>query len=150
MSSQKKEPTGFMAYVVAARELRASSAHRKCLIQYYTSNVGSTGSFFKSMLDICTDTCLSENFVRKINIEWQKAGLITWGSGSNLTGKANTYQIDLHKLQVAAKQSMTKKDAIKKAVKDKAAVKQAAYRAKAKHDTQLLAKYVTSPHAVTK
>jgi hypothetical protein len=145
----KKEVTGFLAYVIAARELRATNAHRKCLIQYYASNAGNNGTFYKSMLDICAETCLSERFVQTANAAWKDAGVLSWTQGSNLSGKANTYQLQLKKLQDAARTSRKNVDAAKDAKRLRDRDRQARHRSTKEHKTTLLEGFVTAPHAVT-
>ena len=101
MSAPRKEPTGMLAYIVAAREIRTTDVRRKLLLLYYASNVGSHGSFFKSLLDISLDTGLSESTVQRINKDWQGKGILSWDKGSVARSLANTYRLDLSKLQKA-------------------------------------------------
>src|SRR5713101_7844857 len=82
MSAPRKEPTGMLAYIVAAREIRTKDVNRKLLLLYYASNVGSHGSFFKCLLDISLDTGLSESTVQRINKDWQDKGILSWEKGS--------------------------------------------------------------------
>jgi len=94
-----KPITGYLAYCVAGRAVPAASAQAKCLMLYYCTNVNEHGTFFRSMFDICYDTRLSERTVRKLNAAWKAKGLLSWVKGSNLKKKANTYTLDLAKLQ---------------------------------------------------
>jgi hypothetical protein len=91
------EPTGFLAYIVAARELRASNVIRKCLLQYYASNVNEKGQFFKTLLGISLETCIPISTIQRINAEWRQASILTWDSGD--TTQANAYQIHLDALR---------------------------------------------------
>jgi hypothetical protein len=97
----RKEPTGMLAYIIAAREIRTTDVNRKVLLLYYASNVNTHGSFFKSLLDISLDTGLSESTVQRINKDWQGQGLLSWEKGSVTRSLANTYRLDLSKLQKA-------------------------------------------------
>ena len=97
----RKEPTGMLAYIIAAREIRTTDVNRKVLLLYYASNVNSHGSFFKSLLDISLDTGLSESTVQRINKDWQDKGILSWEKGSVTRSLANTYRLDLSKLQKA-------------------------------------------------
>jgi hypothetical protein len=103
MSTESKKskaiPTGMLAYIVAAREMRCASPHSKCLLQYYASNVDRQGKFFKSLLDICAETGLSQSFVRKTNAYWKKINLLSWEEGSWTNGKANVYRLSLPHLK---------------------------------------------------
>src|ERR1035438_8783136 len=101
----RKEPTGMLAYIIAAREIRTTEVSRKLLLLYYASNVGRQGSFFKSLLDISLDTGLSESTVQRINKDWQGKGLLAWEKGSVTRSLANTYRLDLSKLQKAVESS---------------------------------------------
>lgn len=85
--------TGFLAYVIAAREVRASNVIRKCLMLYYASNTNEHGAFFKPLLHISIDTGISESTIQRLNAEWEKLGILTWKSGD--ASKANQYQLHL-------------------------------------------------------
>lgn len=151
MADKKKEITGMLAYVIAARELRASTVHRKCLIQYYASNTRADGSFFKSISEICAETGLCKTFVYAANTEWEKNGFLQWSRGNGIEGKANLYQLCLKKLQSAAEKSRKHVDAAKSDLRKKSRERQAKYRAiKSKLSMpQKLGQYVTPPHGVT-
>ncbi len=103
-----KPITGYLAYCVAGRAVPAASVQAKCLILYYCTNVNEHGTFFRSMFDICYDTRLSERTVRKLNTAWRAKGLLSWVEGSNLKKKANTYTLDLAKLQSFAESAKDK------------------------------------------
>jgi hypothetical protein len=122
--------TGMLAYIIAGREIRCSTVHGKCLLQYYCSNVNRGGSFFKSTVDISSETKLSERFIRKVNATWKQNGFVTWVRGSNLTGDANRYTLNLEKLQAAAAQSEDPRDKARILSNLKTAERMRRYRAK--------------------
>jgi hypothetical protein len=136
-ATPKKEYTGFMAYVVAAREIKCSSASKKCLLQYYASNVNKDGSFFRSMLDICAETSLAESFVRKTNTEWEAKKILKCIEGNWRDGKANVYILSLPVLQQIARSSRSIIDKAKDVMRDKATKRMQKYRAKKKLVTPL-------------
>ena len=106
------KPTGMLAYIVAGREIRFKTVHGKCLMLYYCSNVNKEGKFFKSMLDICAETTLSEKTVRRLNSAMKSMGVLSWTEGTN--GKANDYQLNLSKMEhfvaITAKDRIATKD----------------------------------------
>jgi hypothetical protein len=136
-----KELTGMLAYIAAARELRCSSVHAKCLLQYYASNVNQHGKFFKSTADISAETRLSESFIRKTNAVWEHIKLIAVVAHPRSDGKANDYSLDLKRLRIA----------VENAKEDKAATKERARLITAervrRHRAKL--KTVTPPQDVT-
>ncbi len=119
-----------LAYVVAAREVRCSSVHAKCLLQYYASNTNKHGKFFKSTHDICAETMLSESFVRKTNAVWEAMKLLTITEHKRSTGLANDYAFDLRRLKLAADQSTPAKEEAKDRAKRMAAERQRRHRDK--------------------
>jgi hypothetical protein len=127
-----KPLTGFLAYVVAARNLRPPDVHAKCLLQYYCSNVDDHGTFFKSVLDIHMETALSPAYVHKINAQWKKIGLLSWVEGNSFQKKANTYTLNLEILRKAMENSINKYEADKVKIKQQWAVRSRRYRAKQK------------------
>jgi hypothetical protein len=92
--------------------------------------VNKEGSFFKSTLDICAETRLSERFIRKTNAGLKQNGFLTWVKGNNLTGDANRYTINLEKLQAAAARSKEPRDRIKLLANLKTAERMRKYRLK--------------------
>lgn len=127
-----KPLSGMMEYIVAARELRPPDVEAKCLLQYYCSNVGSTGSFFKSVLDIHMETALSPAFIHKTNAQWKALGLLSWVAGNSFQKKANTYTISLDTLKRASEGSIKKYEADKVKVREQWAARSRKYRAKKK------------------
>lgn len=136
MNASKVKATGFMAYVVAAREL-CGPAHKKLLILYYATNVNKDGAFFKSYTDITRETGLSERTVRRINTEWKKKGLIQYTTAKYGSGKANAYQINLgllERVSATSRQETTVVDAATRA-SIKHAERQKRYRERLKNVT---------------
>lgn len=97
-----KPITGFLAYCIAGRSVRAANPQAKCLMLYYCVNVDEHGTFFRSMSDICYDTRLSNRFVRKTNAAWRTAGILSWVEGNDFKHKARTYTLNLEKLKAYA------------------------------------------------
>jgi AraC-like DNA-binding protein len=124
----RKEPTGMLAYIIAAREIRTRDVRRKVLLLYYASNVSSHGSFFKSLLDISLDTGLSESTVQRINKDWQDNGLLSWEKGSVTRSLANIYRLDLGKLQQAVKSTRKNFEGAEQRSRRKAADRAKRYR----------------------
>jgi len=122
--------TGFLAYVVAAREVRSSNTLRKCLLLYYASNVNNTGSFYKSFLTASLETCIPVSTIQRLNDEWQTAGILTWASGT--ADKPNTYQLHLPKLREYVESSKTGFERRQKVKLEKAAARSKAYRERRK------------------
>jgi hypothetical protein len=127
-----KPITGMLAYIVAGRELRPTSPYAKCLLQYYCSNVNKHGSFFKSAFNIQFETGLSERFIRKTNAKWKTGGLLSWVQGSNLTKRANTYTLDLEKLQKFVSQSIETHNAYTLKLRQQSAERSQKYRERRK------------------
>jgi AraC-like DNA-binding protein len=124
----RKEPTGMLAYIIAARSVRTRDVKRKVLLLYYACNVGSQGSFFKTLLDISLDTGLSESTVQRINKDWQGKGLLSWEKGSVTRSLANTYRLDLGKLQRAVESSRKDFESAEQRSRRKAADRAKRYR----------------------
>ncbi len=123
---------GFLAYVVAARELRPPDVEAKCLLQYYCSNVNDHGTFFKSVLDIHMETALSPAYIHKVNAQWKAIGLLTWVEGNSYQKKANTYTLHLEILKKAAENSIKRYEADKVKLREQWAARSRRYRAKKK------------------
>jgi len=126
----KKPVTGMLAYIIAGREIRCKNAHTKCLLLYYCCNVGKTGSFFKSMLDIHTETGLAESTIRELNGRFKQMGFLSWVAGSNLQKRANTYTLDLDKMQSLAEATLTFHNANKNRIRQQWAERARRYRRK--------------------
>jgi hypothetical protein len=94
-----KPITGMLAYIVAGRETRYGSVQLGALVRYYCSNASKHGTFFKSMFDICFYTRLSERFVNKANAALRSQGVLSWVEGNSFKKKANTYTLNLAKMQ---------------------------------------------------
>lgn len=125
-----KPITGMLAYIVAGREIRCSSVHVKCLLQYYCSNVNVDGSFFKSTLDIYADTKLSESFIHRTNAKWKDIGLLSWVEGDWRKRLANRYTLNLAILRTLATDCEKHRDKAKLSFNQKAAERACKYRAK--------------------
>jgi hypothetical protein len=135
------EPTGMLAYIVAGREIRCSTAHAKCLLLYYCANVGKDGTFFKSLLDISFETRLSDSFIRRTNDEWRKKKLISWVEGDWHKGLANTYTLNLPLMQKMAEHSKKQRDDVQEIAREKTAERVRRFRERQKA--------VTPPQSVT-
>jgi hypothetical protein len=124
------KPTGMLAFIVAGREIRCKTVHGKCLILYYCSNVNREGSFFKSTLDICAQTTIAESTVREINAKLREMGMLSWVKGSNLKHHANTYTLNLTKMQAMAESTKQSRDDAKEKSRQQAAARARRYREK--------------------
>lgn len=126
------EPSKFLQYIIAGRDARVSSMTGKCLLLYYCSNVSNKGTFFKSFLDICTDTKISESTVRRFNNRMRDMGVLSWVEGNSLTHKANEYTMHLPKMQEYVVNSRAAHDADKVKAREKSAERSRLYRERQK------------------
>lgn len=144
----RAETTGMLAYIIAAREMKCGSVHSKCLLQYYASNCGKEGSFFKSTVDISAETGLSERFIRKTNALWESeaVGILSTVQGNWMKHQANTYRLNLSRLQSVSEKNKLQIEDRRTRAKRKAAERAARYRAR-KSDEKAA---VTPPDTVTR
>jgi hypothetical protein len=124
------EPTGFLAYIIAGREARCKTIASKCLLQYYCSNACKDGTFFKSTLDICIDTRISERTVRRFNDGLKGFGVLTWVEGDSFRHLANAYTLHLPKLKEFAVASKKQHEAAKDKARELSAERSRRYREK--------------------
>jgi hypothetical protein len=127
-----KPLTGFLAYVVTARNIRPTDVEAKCLLQYYCSNVDEHGTFFKSVLDIHMETALSPAYIHKTNAKWKTLGLLSWVEGNSFQKKANTYTLSLEILRKVMENSIKKYEADRVKIKTQWAARSRRYRANQK------------------
>jgi hypothetical protein len=140
-----KEITGMLAYIICAREMKCGSVHSKCLLLYYAANCDRHGSFFKSMVDICAETGLSESFVRKTNAYWEKVGIMSSTEGNWAKHLANRYHLHLTKLRGVCAANKKQVDQAKVAAREKSAQRSQRYRSKKQAEAN---QNVTPPQGV--
>jgi hypothetical protein len=137
-----KEITGFLAYVIAAREMKCSSPHEKCLLLYFACNCNDKGKFFKSQSETVLETGLSERFIRKTIKDWENLRWLRYRPG-DLFGAATEYTLDLKMLQKLAGQSREYNQEAKYLKRQEAAARIRKWRANRK------TRVVAAPDAVT-
>jgi len=121
--SPSKPITGLLAWNVACRNVRTTSA-KKALLSTLVFNVNPrTGSFFKSLGDLILESGCSEGFIKTTLKHWRSIGLVDWKQGNRRNGEANTYTLSLPELQKQADKSTTatkdKKDNSRQKARDR-------------------------------